>query len=142
MSRKIIYLINPISGTRGKDSLRDLIARRTTAAGIPFEIMDTDIAAKYYAVRKKIIAESVTDVVVCGGDGSVNQVVHALSDLDVQFGIIPMGSGNGLALAAGIPKASEKPWTLFLQEKPGSPMHSWSINNLPVCCAAWVLTPR
>jgi YegS/Rv2252/BmrU family lipid kinase len=108
MSRKIIYLINPISGTRGKDSLRSLIARRTTAVGIPFEIMDTDIAAKYYAVRKKIMTDTVTDVVICGGDGSVNQVVHALADTGVQFGIIPMGSGNGLALAAGIPKASEK----------------------------------
>lgn len=108
MSRKLIYLINPISGTKGKDSLRHTITRRTMAAGIPFEIMDTDIAGKYYAVRKKVMAEGITDIVICGGDGSVNQVVHALADLDVRFGIVPMGSGNGLALAAGIPKSSEK----------------------------------
>ena len=108
MSRKIIYLINPISGTRGKGTLKTMIARLTKAKGIPFEILDTDIAAKYSAVRQKVLAEGYTDIVVCGGDGSVNQVVHALADMDVQFGIIPMGSGNGLALAAGIPKASEK----------------------------------
>lgn len=108
MSRKIIYLINPISGTRGKGSLKQLIARHTRAKGIPFEIMDTDIAAKYEAVRKKVTTEGFTDIVVCGGDGSVNQVVHALADTNVQFGIIPMGSGNGLAFAAGIPRSSEK----------------------------------
>lgn len=108
MSRKLIFLVNPISGTKGKDQLKNLIARKTNAAGLPYEIMDTDITARYYAVRKKIMNEGFTDVVVCGGDGSVNQVVHALADLDVQFGIVPMGSGNGLALAAGIPKSSEK----------------------------------
>ena len=108
MSRKLIFLINPISGTKGKDQLRNMIVRKTEAAGIPFEIMDTDITARYYAVRKKIMSEGVTDIIICGGDGSVNQVVHALADTDVNFGIIPMGSGNGLAFAAGIPKSSEK----------------------------------
>lgn len=108
MSRKIIYLINPISGTQQKGSLKQLISRRTKAAGIPFEIMDTDAHAQYIGVREKIVSEGYTDIVVCGGDGSVNQVVHALADTGVQFGIIPMGSGNGLALAAGIPKNSEK----------------------------------
>jgi len=108
MSRKIIYLINPISGTRGKASLKTMIAQQTKARDIPFEIMDTDITCEYKAVRNKITQEGYTDIVVCGGDGSVNQVVYALADTGVQFGIIPMGSGNGLAFAAGIPKASAK----------------------------------
>jgi diacylglycerol kinase (ATP) len=108
MSRKIIYLINPISGTRGKGSLKTMIARRTQAKDISFEILDTDIRGKYNEVRKKITDEGYTDIVVCGGDGSVNQAVYALADTGVRFGIIPMGSGNGLAFAAGIPKASEK----------------------------------
>ena len=85
-----------------------MIARQTKARGIPFEILDTDIRGKYNEVRKKITDEGYTDIVVCGGDGSVNQAVYALADTGVQFGIIPMGSGNGLAFAAGIPKASEK----------------------------------
>jgi YegS/Rv2252/BmrU family lipid kinase len=108
MSRKIIYLINPISGTRGKGSLKTMIAAETKARGIPFEIMATDITCEYKEVRNKIEQEGYTDIVVCGGDGSVNQVVYALADTEVNFGIIPMGSGNGLAFAAGIPKASAK----------------------------------
>jgi diacylglycerol kinase (ATP) len=108
MQRKIIYLINPISGTKGKSSLKELIARETQKREIPFEILPTAADADYSFVKHKIELEQVTDVVICGGDGTVNQVVKALASTNVQFGIIPMGSGNGLALAAGIPKASAK----------------------------------
>lgn len=108
MQRKIIYLINPISGTKGKSSLKELIARETQKRQIPFEILPTTADANYDFVQQKIEKEQVTDVVICGGDGTVNQVVKALAHTGVQFGIIPMGSGNGLALAAGIPKASAK----------------------------------
>ncbi|HMK27002.1 MAG TPA: YegS/Rv2252/BmrU family lipid kinase, partial [Chitinophagaceae bacterium] len=45
-----------------------------------------------------------TDVVIAGGDGTVSQVVGSLLDCDVNFGIIPCGSGNGLATAAKISK--------------------------------------
>jgi YegS/Rv2252/BmrU family lipid kinase len=108
MQRKIIYLINPISGTRGKSSLKELITRETNKRQIPFEILPTSADGDYDFVKQKITSEQVTDVVICGGDGTVNQVVRALAATGVQFGIIPMGSGNGLALAAGIPKASAK----------------------------------
>ena len=108
MPRKIIYLINPISGTRGKSPLKELITKKTEEQNIPFEILPTTADADYKFVEEKIKNDYVTDVVVCGGDGSVNQVVRSLVHTNIQFGIIPMGSGNGLALAAGIPKASAK----------------------------------
>jgi diacylglycerol kinase (ATP) len=108
MQRKIIYLINPISGTKGKSSLKELIARETGKRQLPYEILPTAADGNYDFVKQKIETEQVTDVVICGGDGTVNQVVNFLAHTNVQFGIIPMGSGNGLALAAGIPKASAK----------------------------------
>ena len=103
MSRKIIYLINPISGTRKKDPLLRMIREKTAARGIPFEILSTNKEGDYAWLEKKIAKESVTDVVVCGGDGSISSVAGALLHCDVRFGVVPMGSGNGLALAAGIP---------------------------------------
>ena len=108
MSRKIIYLINPISGTKGKAELKELIKRKTKEAGIPFEISDTDKTGKYETLKNKISKEQVTDVVVCGGDGTVSQLSAALLNIDINIGIIPMGSGNGLALAANIPPAPSK----------------------------------
>lgn len=101
--RKIIYLLNPLSGTSRKDGLRKLIERETAAQGIAYEIMHTNPAGDYDLLRDKILHEHITDVVMIGGDGTVNQVTGALCHLPLRFGIIPVGSGNGLARAAGIP---------------------------------------
>ncbi|MES1159912.1 MAG: diacylglycerol kinase family protein, partial [Bacteroidota bacterium] len=104
MSRKIIYLINPISGTGGKSSLQELITRKTTAEKIDFSILPTDAQGRYDFLIPAIVKEQVTDIVICGGDGTVSAVAAALKGVPVRIGIIPMGSGNGLAFAAKIPK--------------------------------------
>jgi len=108
MPRNIIYLINPISGTRGKSSLQELITVRTTQQGISFRILPTDAEGRYDHLLPLIGQDIITDVVICGGDGTVRAVAAALKDTPVRLGIIPMGSGNGLAFAAGIPKDPAK----------------------------------
>ncbi|WEK36718.1 MAG: YegS/Rv2252/BmrU family lipid kinase [Candidatus Pseudobacter hemicellulosilyticus] len=118
MTRKIIYLINPISGTRGKGNLTALVTKRTAEVGIPFEILPTEASGDYRFLQQRIAEEGITDIVICGGDGSVNQVVHSLAGCPVNFGIVPMGSGNGLAFAAGIPKASAKALEIVFTGKP------------------------
>lgn len=117
MSRKIIYLINPISGTKEKTTLKELIRKRTKEAGIHFEIMDTDKTGRYESLKNKINKELITDIVVCGGDGTVSAVSAALLNIDVNIGIIPMGSGNGLALAAGISPAPSKALDIIFSGK-------------------------
>ena len=69
--RKIIYLLNPISGTSKKDALKKLIERETTAQEIPFEIVITNAHGDYDHLRDKIIRDRFTDVVVIGGGGTV-----------------------------------------------------------------------
>lgn len=103
MERKIIYLINPISGTSKKEKIRLLIERETTLQEIPYTVFNTTASGDYELIRDAIINEHYTDVVMVGGDGTVNQVTQALRDTGVCFGIIPSGSGNGLARAANIP---------------------------------------
>jgi diacylglycerol kinase (ATP) len=113
-SRKIIYLINPISGTRGKRSLQALINRRTKEAGIEFSILPTDAAGNYSFLIPLIEGEGATDIVICGGDGTVSAVAATLKGRDTRIGIIPMGSGNGLAFAAGIPRDPAKALDIIL----------------------------
>lgn len=108
MHRKFIYFINPISGTGNKDLLPDIIKSKTTEKNIPFEILHTNAAGDYAYLKEKIAAEKITDVIVCGGDGTVNQLANGLLGVPVNIGIIPMGSGNGLAFAAKIPKRIHK----------------------------------
>lgn len=104
MERKIIYLFNPISGTQKKSTIKSLVARKTRDREIEFEILSTAKDGDYDFLKKKIQKEFFTDVVICGGDGTVNAVVASLRGTKVNIGIIPMGSGNGLAFAAKIPK--------------------------------------
>ncbi len=113
MNRKIIYLLNPISGTSKKEGVRKLVERETAANEIPFEIVSTNPAGDYDFLKEKISSEGITDVVIIGGDGTVNQVTGALRGVPVHFGIIPVGSGNGLALTAGIPKKPQEALALI-----------------------------
>jgi diacylglycerol kinase (ATP) len=104
MQRKLLYIINPISGTKNKQSTREIIEKETKNAGFSFSIYPSVENGDYSFLHSIIKEEKFTDVIIAGGDGTINQVINSLRKLQVQFGIIPMGSGNGLALSAGIQK--------------------------------------
>ncbi len=108
MNRKFIYFINPISGTKGKILLLEIIKKSTAEKNIPFEILHTNAEGNYSFLQQKITTEKITDIIICGGDGTVNQIAGSLLGVAVNIGIIPMGSGNGLAFAAKIPKKINK----------------------------------
>lgn len=105
MTRKIMYLVNPISGGAKKEALVKAIEKATKARNIAYETGHTTASGDYAFLKEKIEEELFTDVVIIGGDGTVNQVVNSLRSIpNLTYGIIPLGSGNGLAFAAGIPK--------------------------------------
>lgn len=115
--RKIIFLINPISGTKTKTDLRKLVLDAALKHHCIAIVLPTVASGDYSFVEEKIREEDYTDVVICGGDGTVNQVVGSLRHLNLNFGIIPLGSGNGLALSAAIPKATAKAIDLIFTGK-------------------------
>ncbi len=72
--------------------------------------------------------KGITDVVVAGGDGTISSVVNDLRDTNINFGLIPCGSGNGLALCAGISKKPEKAIELLFTGTP-TETDAFTINN-------------
>ncbi len=100
--RRILYIINPISGARTKKDLQPFIEKKTAEAGFPYRLFPSVASGDYSFVRPLVREEKITDIVIAGGDGTVSQVIGSLMDLPVNFGIIPCGSGNGLAYAAKI----------------------------------------
>src|SRR5882724_5311114 len=108
MPRHIIYIINPISGTRTKKDLQTFIEQKTKERGLPFHVFPSSPNGDYSFLRPVIKEQATTDIVIAGGDGTVSQVIGGLMDLNVNFGIIPCGSGNGLAYTAKIPKQPAK----------------------------------
>jgi YegS/Rv2252/BmrU family lipid kinase len=128
MSRKILYLINPVSGSRRKFSLQQIIAEKTQEQDISFEITAADKSGHYTYLKSKIKNENITDVVICGGDGTINQVTAALLGIDVNIGIIPAGSGNGLAFSAKIPKETVRALQIIFNGK-SAKIDGFYINN-------------
>ena len=117
MQRRLLYIVNPISGTKNKSSVKELIKAKTTAAGFDFDIYPSVENGDYSFLDHIIEEKKITDIVIAGGDGTVNQVVNSLRKFEVQFGIIPCGSGNGLAFSAGIPKNIEKALDVIFKGK-------------------------
>ena len=96
MPQQIIYIINPIAGTRTKKDLQQFIEKQQKKKiflSIYFPLLPVVIILFFNPLIRE---EKITDVVIAGGDGTVSQVVNSLMKEDVNFGIIPCGSGNGL----------------------------------------------
>ena len=108
MQRRFIFLFNPRAGVQKGKPLQQLISERCAKAAVHFSIEHSRADADYSSLREKIIADAITDVVIAGGDGTISTIIAAIRDLPVNIGIIPRGSGNGLAFAAGIPKDPNK----------------------------------
>ena len=132
MPRNFIYIINPISGTRTKKDLQLLIEKNTKEQDIPFQIFPSVASGDYGFLHSIIKEQKITDVVIAGGDGTASQVINSLMDCDVNFGIIPCGSGNGLALAAKIPKQPAKALAIVFNGKPVA-TDAFYINNAFAC---------
>jgi YegS/Rv2252/BmrU family lipid kinase len=104
MQGRILYIVNPISGRKNKQSLTELIQTKTTKAGLSFEIFPSIANGDYSFLDELIEAGKFTHIAIAGGDGTINQSINSLKKHNLPFAIIPCGSGNGLAFSAGIPK--------------------------------------
>lgn len=117
MQRKILYIVNPISGPGIKNSIENTIAAETLKIGIPFRFVSSAENGDYTFLNKTILKEKITDVIIVGGDGTVSQVIDSFRNYNLQFGIVPAGSGNGLAFSAGISKYTQKALQVIFENK-------------------------
>jgi YegS/Rv2252/BmrU family lipid kinase len=107
MTRKIVFVVNPISGTANKGKLQQLIQQETEKEGIEYQIVPSVASGNYKHLVPMIEDEGVTDIIACGGDGTISALAGSLQGQQINIGVIPLGSGNGLARTAGIPSNPE-----------------------------------
>ncbi len=96
--------MNPISGTKNKEAVWAYIGQVFgLSADYELALYTTRCAGDGYR-QAKLFAKHKFDIVVAvGGDGTINEVARGLLHSDTALGIIPMGSGNGLARHLQIP---------------------------------------
>ena len=131
-TRYFLVFINPISGTVNKKNIRSYIAEKLTTHQHRHEILPTNEFGDYSFLKEKIATDHVTDVIICGGDGTVNQITSYLVKTEINVGIIPLGSGNGMAFTAGIPKDYKKALDVILAGN-ASFVDALTINKIYSC---------
>src|SRR3954466_16171012 len=97
MERRFVFIINPISGTGSKSLLQQKLEAFAESNHFPYQIFPSVADGNYTFLKAHIAEKGVTDVVIAGGDGTINGVLNSLRNEAVQFGLLPCGSGNGLA---------------------------------------------
>ena len=94
---KCLLVINPISGTATKSGLAEKCLRKLRKVGIKVEVLYTEKAGDAHSFAKMAAARGYMGVIAAGGDGTINEVASGLIGTETALGIIPCGSGNGLA---------------------------------------------
>jgi diacylglycerol kinase (ATP) len=101
---KTCFIVNPVSGkasTRARRRIRlEAIASRT---GTVAEIRTTTEILHARELALSAIGEGFERIVSVGGDGTMNEVASALVNTGITLGMVPLGSGNGLARNLSLP---------------------------------------
>ncbi|MGQ8869590.1 diacylglycerol/lipid kinase family protein [Myroides sp. TSA_177.3] len=104
----IHFIVNPISG-KGKHNITEEHIR-TFFPSEKYNVVVHLTTHKKHAIEltKLALTQGASIVVACGGDGTIHEVATELVHKDVLFGVVPVGSGNGLASNLSIPKDIDK----------------------------------
>lgn len=105
--KKVLFIINKFSGSGYSAALEDSIRRACSSRQVVGVLEFTEGASHATTLAAQAFEGGFHSVVAVGGDGTVNEVAHGLLHGPVPMGILPKGSGNGLARHLGIPLQAE-----------------------------------
>ncbi len=117
----LTIIINPISGGASGSAglVRAEMARRACArSGVEAEIVLTQRRGHARDLAGEAAARGASAIIAWGGDGTVNEVASALAFGAVPLGIVPAGSGNGLARELGISSRPDRALAAALSSRP------------------------
>lgn len=100
--RKVLLVVNPISGDLDKDEVLEQVIETAAALNYDLRIYTTTGADDLQTIREMVSNINPERVLVAGGDGTISLVAEAVQGSNVIMGIIPVGSANGLAMDFGV----------------------------------------
>ena len=110
---KKVFILNPRAGTGSKVKLRQLIESYCSDPANQATLLFTQYAGHAGILAAEAAHQEISIIVAVGGDGTVNEVAGSLVHRPCILGIIPAGSGNGLARHLGIPMDAGKALSLL-----------------------------
>lgn len=106
--KRIVFIINPISGGKRKVDLPKTIQTEIDKIKFDVNIRFTERAGHAGEISKQAVDDGIDIIVAVGGDGTINEVACQMINTKSILGIIPQGSGNGLARHLGISRSIRK----------------------------------
>jgi len=135
--KKILFIVNPISGIRRHVRLAEIIKKHINVKKFDSEIKETAYAGHAVELSREAVRQKTDVVVAVGGDGTINEVASQIIYSDTVLGIIPQGSGNGLARHLGIPRTIQGAMRLINRQHV-TEIDTASLNGIPFVSIAGV----
>lgn len=136
MSARYLFIVNPNSGKRNSETIIDII-EKTIPSSIPYEVALWRNMEEFRTIEIKLKNNDYTHAIAVGGDGSVNLVARTILNTSIVLGIIPTGSGNGLARSLGIKIETVKAIQQLIENKTTT-IDTGVVNNIPFFCTSGV----
>ncbi len=136
MNSKIAFVINPNAGVKKKINIQNFIIEHFPK-DIPYDFLIWEDKNDFETIKQQIVKNNYSIVVACGGDGTVNQVSSVVVNTPIALGILPLGSGNGLARSNKIPMDLKQALAVIAKGAVRK-IDSALINGIPYFCTAGV----
>ncbi len=137
MPKTLLFIINPHSGTDSKKAMPELIEQTFQGTDFIADVRFTEYAGHAEELAREAATRGVEACIAVGGDGTVNEVARACRHTDTALGVVPCGSGNGLARHLGIPLTAPEALEVVKQWNV-EPFDYGTINDHPFFCTAGV----
>jgi len=117
--RKATLISNPKTGRYNsrRRSIQD-VASRLESLGVAVDLQLTSGPGAATEIAARAARNGSSDVIVAGGDGTINEAIQGLAGTDARLAIIPRGTGNVLARELGLPLDEESALTVVAKGKP------------------------
>lgn len=135
--KKILFIVNPTSGIHRHVRLTEAIKKHINTQKFIPEIKKTTYAGHAVELSREAVRQETDIVIAVGGDGTINEVASQIIGSNTVLGIIPQGSGNGLARHLGIPRTIQGAMRLINKQRVME-IDTASINGIPFVSIAGV----
>lgn len=108
LKSNILFIINPISGGKQKQKIPALIDAYLDRSKFNANFSFTSYIGHAAEIAEEAANKNFDIIVAVGGDGTINEIASKVIGQHKTLGIIPFGSGNGLARALNIPMNAKK----------------------------------
>ena len=117
MREKMYHIIsNPTAGKKGSKKSLELALEVFKSAGKQCRVYETTCRQDAKEIANRLTLSGVEEIIVVGGDGTLHEVLNGIADpCNCRLGIIPAGTGNDFAEAAGLPLDVKKAAELILK---------------------------